>query len=109
MSAVQCSKAFLWAIADRRERPRSWLLTLKRRFVHAGHAWAVVLAREALDVHLQRHRADRGAEVEQTHLGGNICSGFNLEVAHRLLSWACAARLAYLINVQPVSKVPGVG
>ncbi|ALC46003.1 Ccap [Drosophila busckii] len=35
--------------------------------IHGGHAWTVVFAREAIDVHLQRHRPHRGLEIVQTH------------------------------------------
>lgn len=50
-------------------------------FVHGGHAGTVVLAREASDVHLERHGTHRGAEIEQPHL----------------------------VNAQPIGQIAGVG
>ena len=38
------------------------------RLVHGGHAGAVVLAGEACDVHLERHRPHRRPEVEEAEL-----------------------------------------
>ncbi len=43
------------------------------RLVHGGHARAVELAGEALDVALQRHRAHARLEVEQTLQSYNEC------------------------------------
>lgn len=45
-----------------------WIYTLEGWLVHAGHAGAVVLTWEAMDVNLQRYRANRWTEVKQTHL-----------------------------------------
>lgn len=45
-----------------------WSCTLEGRLVHAGHAGAVVLPWETMDVNFQRYRANRRTEVKQTHL-----------------------------------------
>ncbi len=42
--------------------------TLEDWFVHAGHTRAIMLPRKALDVNLQRHWANRGPEIKQSHL-----------------------------------------
>lgn len=55
-------------------KPLIWLnltlgnCTLEGWLVHAGHAGAVVLTWETMDMNLQRDRANRRAEVKQTHL-----------------------------------------
>lgn len=74
-----------FSFRERRETSRSLLLTLKSRFVHAGHARTVVLAGEALDVHLQRNGAHWWPEVEQTHLQENNFFTFNLDSSYQLL------------------------
>lgn len=74
-----------FSFREGRKRSRRLLLTLKSRFVHGGHARTVVLAREALNVHLQRNRAHGRSEVEQTHLQENILFKFNLELSYQLL------------------------
>jgi len=43
-------------------------VTLEGRLVHAGHAGAVVLPGETVDVNFQRYGAYRRTEVKQTHL-----------------------------------------
>lgn len=45
-----------------------WRRTLEGGLVHAGHARTVVLSWETVDVNFQRYRANRRAEVKQTHL-----------------------------------------
>lgn len=42
--------------------------TLEGGLVHAGHAGAVVLTGETLDVDLQRDGTNRRAEIKQAHL-----------------------------------------
>lgn len=99
-------KVFL-SFTERRKRSGSLLLTLKCRFVHASHARTVMLAREALNVHLQRNWAYWRSEVEQTHLQENIFFKFNLEFSYELLLCFSAAqiyihllkRFSYLINI----------
>lgn len=41
---------------------------MKGGLVHAGHAGAVVLSWETVDVDFKRDRANRWTEVKQTHL-----------------------------------------
>lgn len=96
-----------FSFTESRKRPRSSLLTLKCRFVHASHARAVMLAREALNVHLQWNGAYWWSEVEQTHLQGNIFSKLNLELSNKLLFCFSTANIhnhllkhfLYLINI----------
>jgi len=115
MNCVKCSKFFSY-FTERRKRSRSLLLTLKCRFVHASHARTVMLAREALNVHLQGNWAYWWSEVEQTHLQENIFFKFNQELSYKLLFCSSAAQIhiyplkhfSYLINIQPVSKVFGI-
>lgn len=45
-----------------------WSCTLERGLVHAGHAGAVVLSWETMDVNFKWYRANRRTEVKQTHL-----------------------------------------
>lgn len=45
-----------------------WIYTLEGRLVHAGHAGAVVLTWETMDVNFQRYGPNRRTEVKQTHL-----------------------------------------
>lgn len=49
-------------------RDRGYARTLEGGLVHAGHAGAVVLTREPLDVDLEGDGPNRRAEVKQTHL-----------------------------------------
>lgn len=44
------------------------MYTLEGRLVHTGHAGAVVLTWETMDVNFQWYRANRRTEVKQTHL-----------------------------------------
>ena len=46
---------------------RNGVPTFERGSVHGGHPGAVVFAREALDVNLQRHRPHSRSEVVQPH------------------------------------------
>ncbi len=42
--------------------------TLEDWFVHTGHTRAIMLPWKAIDVNLQRHWANRGPEIKQSHL-----------------------------------------
>lgn len=81
--------------------------TLEGGLVHAGHAGAVVLTRESVDVHLQRNRTDRRAKIKQPHL---LRRG-NMEGEQRRPRGPSGRNhmTRDLFDSQPVGKVSSVG